>query len=130
MGIIQANLPLPIIITGSETFTPHTLLGIVGRSPYLDVAMGRAAPRETNGGNFSTDTMRFYEKPRAFKPSYPAAHPKKRLLLLPSGPDRVHALKSHGTQPSLYTRLDDYTMPPVKKQQFSLGRRKKVRNSS
>jgi len=68
-----------------------------------------------------------YEKPYALKPSDPAAHPKKRLLLLPSGPDRVHALKSHGTQPSLYTRLDDYTMPPVKKQQLSRGRRKKVR---
>lgn len=33
-----------------------------------------------------------------YAPSAPAAHIRVRLLLLPSGPDRVHAVISHGTR--------------------------------
>ena len=49
------------------------------------------------------------KKPGTLRQSDPAAHPKLRLLLLPSGPDRVHALKSHRTQPSSCTRLSYFT---------------------
>ena len=47
---------------------------------------------------------------------YPTAHTIQCLLLLPSGPDKVHSGKSHGTQSSSRKRLQKYTTFFDKKQ--------------
>ena len=41
---------------------------------------------------------RLFFTDKNYAPSAPAAHIRVRLLLLPSGPDRVHAVISHGTR--------------------------------
>lgn len=49
----------------------------------------------------------FYnKKSTGLEPGNLAAHTNFRLLLLPSGPDKIHSMTPHGTQPSSPTDLN------------------------
>ena len=46
------------------------------------------------------------EKPAGSDRAAPAAHANFCLLLLPSGPDKIHSMTPHGTQSSSPTDFD------------------------
>lgn len=54
--------------------------------------------------------MKPKKSPLGLEPGIPAAHAKFRLLLLPSGPDKVHTLALHEFHPSSHSTVLFYTI--------------------